>query len=416
MKNRLLVLLQNKVLLSSGIMFIGTMVVNVGAYLYHVIVGRIMGPEKYGEFAALFSLLFIMSVPANVVQISLTKFFSEIKAKGSLGQAKSLLFITLKYLAIGSLIGSIIFLPIIPFLQRTLHIGEFMSFVWLFGIVASSFYITAGNGILNGYQKFVHSSLFQIINIGTRLITGIIFAPMGAAATLFGMILSNVVSMVYGIFPLRFLLKEKRKMHILPKKEAIDFAFPTLMTTLAITMLYNIDVVLVKMFFTSQEAGIYASLNIFGKIIFFASSALLIVLFPMAAEKKTAGANYKSLVNIGLIGVGGMSLGIAICYMLLSSIIPTLLFGSAFASAGTYLGIYGLFLAFTTTINYLSMMCLAIGKTTVWKILLIGTCLQVAGMYLFHFTLFTLIISNTIVTSLLFIAILIYYAHEDRHS
>lgn len=215
------------------------------------------------------------------------------------------------------------------------------------------------------------------------------------------------------MFPLKFVLEAKSVHHSLPKKEAIQFAFPTLMTTLAITMLYNVDVVLVKMFFQAQDAGIYASLNIFGKIIFFASSALLIVLFPMAAERKVSGKEYKSIIRIGLVGVGGISIGIAIVYLLLSSVIPTLLFGNAYANAGQYLGLYGLFLAFITTINYLSMMCLAVNRTKVWRLLFIGVCLQIAGMFLFHTTLFSLIISNVLVTLFLFVSILVYYIHES---
>lgn len=413
MKKYVLLLVNNTVLINSGIMFVGTMVVNLGAYLYHVIVGRIMGPERYGEFAALFSLLFILSVPANVVQISLTKFYSDIKAKGNKGQAKSLLLRILKYLTIGSIVGGLLFIPFIPLLQKMLRIEDVMSFIWLFGIVASSFYITAGNGILNGYQKFLSSSIYQIINVGTRLVTGVLLAPFGAATTLFGMIISNCITLIYGMFPLKFVLEAKSVHHSLPKKEAIQFAFPTLMTTLAITMLYNVDVVLVKMFFQAQDAGIYASLNIFGKIIFFASSALLIVLFPMAAERKVSGKEYKSIIRIGLVGVGGISIGIAIVYLLLSSVIPTLLFGNAYANAGQYLGLYGLFLAFITTINYLSMMCLAVNRTKVWRLLFIGVCLQIAGMFLFHTTLFSLIISNVLVTLFLFVSILVYYIHES---
>lgn len=413
MKKYVLLLANNTVLINSGIMFVGTMVVNLGAYLYHVIVGRIMGPERYGEFAALFSLLFILSVPANVVQISLTKFYSDIKAKGNTGQAKSLLLRILKYLTIGSIVGGLLFIPFIPLLQKMLRIEDVMSFIWLFGIVASSFYITAGNGILNGYQKFLSSSIYQIINVGTRLVTGVLLAPFGAATTLFGMIISNCITLIYGMFPLKFVLEAKSVHHSLPKKEAIQFAFPTLMTTLAITMLYNVDVVLVKMFFQAQDAGIYASLNIFGKIIFFASSALLIVLFPMAAERKVSGKEYKSIIRIGLVGVGGISIGIAIVYLLLSSVIPTLLFGNAYANAGQYLGLYGLFLAFITTINYLSMMCLAVNRTKVWRLLFIGVCLQIAGMFLFHTTLFSLIISNVLVTLFLFVSILVYYIHES---
>jgi O-antigen/teichoic acid export membrane protein len=409
-------LFRNTVVLNSIITFAGTMVVNVGAYLYHVVVGRIMGPDKYGEFAALFSLLFILSVPANVVQISLTKFFSDIKAQGSVGQSKSLLFLTLKYLSIGSVLGLLLYLPFIPLLQKGLSINDPWNFIWLFGIVASSFFITATSGVLNGYQKFFSSTIFQIVNIVTRLISGILLAPFGAAMTLLGMIVSNIVTLLISFFPLRFILAQPKEDHYLPKKEAFLFAFPTLMTTLAITMLYNIDVVLVKAFFSSEQAGIYASLNIFGKIIFFASSAILIVLFPMIVERKKKHLEYNKIVIMGLVGISGISFLISAGYFLLSSVIPTLLFGSAYANAGQYLGIYGLFLAFITIVNFLAMMCLAINRTTVWKLLFIGVCFQVAGMYMFNTTLLSFILSNTVVSSIIAVLVLIYYFHGKKHS
>ena len=58
-----------------------------------------MGPAQYSELAALFSILFIISVPAQVAQTIMTKFFSERKANNDIGGAKSLLLKTYQYLA-----------------------------------------------------------------------------------------------------------------------------------------------------------------------------------------------------------------------------------------------------------------------------------------------------------------------------
>ena len=53
----------------------GAMAANVSAYLYHLIVGRILGPVAYGELAALLALFFILNVPSSVLQTISVKFF-----------------------------------------------------------------------------------------------------------------------------------------------------------------------------------------------------------------------------------------------------------------------------------------------------------------------------------------------------
>ena len=59
----------------SFIILVGSMVANVGAYAYHVLVGRLLGPVIYGEFSALLSLFYIINIGSGVVQTILAKFF-----------------------------------------------------------------------------------------------------------------------------------------------------------------------------------------------------------------------------------------------------------------------------------------------------------------------------------------------------
>lgn len=416
MKKYLAFFTSNSVARSSAIVFIASMVVNVGAYLYHLIVGRVMGPEKYGEFAALFSLLFILSVPASVIQLIITKSFSEFKARDALGESKYYYLVVMKLLVICSVISGVIFLFLIPLLQRLLNISSLSSFVWLYGIVTTTFLITAGIGVLNGYQHFGHSSIYQIIMIATRLFSGIILAPFGASAALFGIIVGNIITLVYSFIPLKFLYKAKAVKVSLPKKETIQFAIPTLLTTLGITLLYNFDVVLVKVFFDPEQAGIYASLNVFGKMIFFASSAIVLVLFPTVIEKRNKHIDVSRLLITGFTGVAGISFAIAVSYVLFAPILPSLLFGSSFSQASAYLGIYGFFMAFVTIINYVSTMYLAINKTKIWIFLFVGVVCEILVMTLFHDSLQQVIMNNMIISGILLLSTLLYYRHESKHT
>src|SRR3972149_6265257 len=90
---------------SSGIILAGSMTANVLAYVYHLFMGRLLGPAGYGEFSSLLSLLYIVTVPLLVAQTVLVKFVSGFKAHGQVGQSKSLFLGASKLFVIVSIVG-----------------------------------------------------------------------------------------------------------------------------------------------------------------------------------------------------------------------------------------------------------------------------------------------------------------------
>lgn len=414
MKQKILNIVHNPLAKNSLIMFVGTMAVNFGAYLYQVVVLRIMGPAQYSELAALFSILFIISVPAQVAQTILTKFFSERKANNDLGGAKSLLLKTYQYLAIISIVGLGIYVPLIPVMQSTLKIQEVMSFIGLYGVFVTFFIVTIGLSVLNGFQRFAASTFFATISMILRFLSGYLFASMGVAITVVANSIANVISIFFFLIPLGFILKVKAQPFSLPKKETVAYAVPALFVLLGITMLYNLDVVLVKSFFNPELAGIYGGLTIFGKIIFFAATAILLAVFPMVAEKKALGKPHNQIVWAGFAGIVIMSALIVLFYFLLAPVVTNILFGPRFSGVVPYLGLFGVFMSAVTIINYIAVICLAINKTGVWKIIMSGAMVQIAGLILFHSNLYQVIWVNIIVTVVIAVATLLYYSHEPK--
>lgn len=404
--------LSNPVARNSAIVFIGTMISNFGAYVYQVVVVRLMGPERYSEFAALLSLLFLLSVPATVLQTVLTKYFSIFKAREEIGEARSLFTQTLKFIGIGSILCIPIYLLVIPLLQNLLHIYSFESFIYLYLIVATTFLVTATSGALNGYQKFFESSAALSLLTFVRLSTGFVFAPISISLTIFGNVIANIVSIFLYGFSVRFLYTKSPKLITVKKSEIIKFAIPTLLSTLGMTAFFNMDVVLVKHFFDVSQAGIYASLTIFGKIIFFAATPIMIVIFPMIVERKEQKESFQSLFIMGFIGVLLLSFGIVFVYAFASTFITRLLFGDKFLTAAPYLTTYGIFMAFVTIVNYLMTVCLAVNKTKAGIIVFSGAVVQTCVMLLFHSSLSQLIASISLVSGALVCILLLYYRYE----
>jgi O-antigen/teichoic acid export membrane protein len=66
---------------SSIIVFVGSMIVNVLNYVFHLILGRNLGPSGYGIAVSLISLLAIFSIPLGSVNTLVVNFTSEENAK-----------------------------------------------------------------------------------------------------------------------------------------------------------------------------------------------------------------------------------------------------------------------------------------------------------------------------------------------
>lgn len=391
----------------------GSTVANFSGWLYHLFVGRILGPEKYSELSSLFAIFYILNVLTGVIQISLVKFFSVMKAREEYGQANVLFWIATKKIAVAGVIGLVISSLFAPFLASYLHIDSYFYFFLIYIIFATSTITVPSGAALQGFQRFLSLTVISNIGMALRLITGVVGAFFGVGWTLIANILSNIGSFAISFIPLRFLFRYTTKPLVIGKSDAIGFGVPVLLTTLGITVLNSQDVLLVKHYFSSYDAGIYASLSVLGKIIFYASSAVGAVLFPLVAERKELKSDYGKSVRFGLIAVGIMSLIITVIYFVFPSLI-ILPFGSAFTQAAPYLGWFGIFVTFYTMATLLLTTLLALGMTQIWFMTITVAALQYGLIYFYHASLTQVIYVNIITAVLLFFGLLSYYYYGAK--
>ncbi len=394
---------------NSVIVLSGTMGANVFSYLYHLVMGRILGPSGYGELSSLLSLNYIFTVPLLVAQTVLIKFVSGFKAHGEVGQAKTLFIKATKLFVIVSLVGLPLVFAVSPWVTSFLHLSSTYLFILIYLLLAFSLLSIASSGTLSGYQMFIWMSILSPISILVKLILSIPFATWGVPGVLTAAVVAGAIS--YGLYflPLRFLLRARQKPTNVTKRSAFGFAVPTLLTQLGITSLYSTDIILVRHFFSAHDAGLYASLAVLGKIIFFASSAVPTVLFPLASERHAVGGKTKKLVLSAAGAVGVISLSLTILFFLLPGLFIRLLFGNAYTGGEPLLGQFGIFLSLFSVGNILALSNLAVGKVGIWIIPVVAAIVQVVGITMFHTTLAGVILLNIGVSSFFAIGALAYY-------
>lgn len=394
---------------NSAIVFAGSMTANVFAYIYHFCMGRLLGPSGYGELSSLLSLLYIFTVPLLVAQTVLVKFVSGFKAHGELSQAKSLFVSVTKLFLLFCLFGLPVAVIVSPWVTAFLHLPSAVLFILLYILFVFSLLSIPTISILQGYQRFTWVSIFVAGAVLVKLVLSIPFAKQGVYGVLVAAIIASIIVYTLYFIPLRFMIRIKSKPTNLTFRDMFGFTVPTLLTTLGITSLFSTDIILVRHFFSADTAGMYAALAILGKIIFYASSAVALVLFPVVAERTAQKKKAKKLIWTAIAGVSLMSAGLTFFYFLFPEIIIRLLFGNAYTGAKTLLGIFGMFLALFSVGNIIVTACLALGRTRIWTVPILCALVQIIVISLFHATIRGVILLNIAVSLTLVVGSLGYY-------
>lgn len=75
---------QNQLLVGSLVMFVGTMVANVGNYLYHLLMGRMLGPKGYGSLESVIAIIYLLFIFLIALSLVITKLVANLKGKKDL--------------------------------------------------------------------------------------------------------------------------------------------------------------------------------------------------------------------------------------------------------------------------------------------------------------------------------------------
>ena len=392
----------------SGIIFSATVVANLLAYLFHIYMGRSLGAAEYGILGSLLAAFYILFVPLGAISTVATKFVSEFKARKEYGKVASLLFPGMKKL---SRYAILIFIGLSA---SSWLIADFLRIpsplpVILVGLsIAFAAGVSIPRGVLRGLQKFGQLGLNISLESLIRLLLGVLLVSLGlginGAILAYG--LGYLAAILLALMPLRFLFHLRNE--TIDASSIYKFSLPALAMSICLAVMTNIDLIFVKHFFTSEEAGVYTVVSVLGKAIFFVSGAFTIPMFPLVSELHTKGENTRSVLKKSSTYVLLFS-GITIAaYWLFPSFIVNTLYGRAYSPAVPLLGAIGIAMGLMALVMVYTAYLLALKDMRFVKVLFGCTFLQVILLSLFHHALLEvihiLIITNGLTLFLLLLS------------
>ncbi len=405
-------ILSHELVSGSSVLFIGTMVANVFAFLFNLFVVRKLSYSSYGEYAALISLFTLATIPAQSIAPVVVRFASSYLAKKEEGKASAFYIRMLVFLSVVgvAILAFTIFGTV--YVKQFLHIAN-SGYITIIGVAIALSYLSILNtAYLQSLLSFGYLSFITSFGSAVKLISGIILVLLGyqVGGVLWAVLLSFFVSLLLGFYPLKRFIWNQHQDKTIALKEIIVYALPTIIALFAVSSFTSTDVLLVKHFFSSNDAGLYSGLSLVGRVIFYFTAPITAVMFPLVIKRHAEKRNFQGLFFVATVLVLIPSIAITLFYFLFPKIaIFLFLGGKGYIAVAPYIGWYGIFLCLFSMLNVFVNFFLSLKRTEVVILVALGALAQALGIVFFHKN-FTSVIEVSLSTSFgLLLLLLLYY-------
>lgn len=397
----------------SFLIVFATMLGMIINYFFQVIVGRFLGPSDYGVFGSLMAILYIISVFGGAINISITKISSEFFVKKETSKIKRIFkTYSLRLLIIGSILSFLFFL-FSSSISKFLKTNEIFSII----LLAISFPLTfvSSNifGIMRGMQRFKEYAIISVLQPIIKLALALILISFGfkVSGAIGAIVVSGVFVCFFALYYLKDVLKEKEERF--EKTLLIKYSLPVLILSFCITAMINLDILLIKNLFSSEESGFYVAASTLSKIVFWISGSLIIVMFPKTAslnisEKSKARKIFRTTIVYTLL----ISLAFLFFTFLFPDFVIYFAFGENFLKAGEIIFLFFVLMSLISIIQIILNYDLSIDKIKPIYILPIFVIAEIFLIYSFHSSLLEIIKNLVLLNSFLLILLLAFNVRE----
>ena len=412
-------LMTHELVSGSFYIFLGSMFSNILAFLLNLFLARNLSYADYAVFASLLSVVTLASIPAGSINTIIVKFATDYFVKKQNEKLKSLYLIFLKFILGLSLGVFFLFFALANPLKQYLHLND-ISYVIVAGLVISVFYLSVLNmAFLQSLLKFKTIALVNIAGGIVKLIMGVILIFLGyrVFGGLWAIFFMTFGMFVFGFFPLkRIILSKSSEKLSLNLKNVLRYAIPTFITVLFLTSFTSTDVILVKHFFQPDLAGYYAGLSLMGKVIFYFTFPIPMVMFPLLIKRHANKESFTNLFYISLLLVLIPSFAITAFYFLFPSFVINLFLGGRnYLSIASYLGIFGLYLTVFSMVNVCVNFFLSLNKTNISFLVVFAAILQIVLIYMFHSSFYQ-VIGVSLIVLVILLTVLLYLFFKNYGS
>src|ERR1700727_92212 len=260
----------------------GSGLVGVTNLVYNVVTARLLGPTGFAHHTAVYTLLMLMSAITLSFQVVCAKYVA--KEESPAGAAKVFSSLHRRAWIAGVAIGLALFLGRNA-LKTYLNLPDQVLISLL--ALGTAFYIPLGvrRGYIQGVHAFGPLSINFMLEGVVRLGGAYLLIEWGLGVR--GAILASVIAVIVSYFFARPTPSAKlgRLQDVLiPFQEGLQ----AIVFFSGQGVINNFDIVLVKHFFASDKAGVYAAVSLVGRLVNMCAWSVVNTLFPVSAAANSS--------------------------------------------------------------------------------------------------------------------------------
>jgi len=384
---------------------------NLFNFLYQLYMARSLSLSDFSALKTIFFFLYLGGILMETIQTIVTKYIAQ---EPDRGRHKGFLTLyhkrILPYAAATFLIMAIVAIPLSSMLsiQYGILLAE--------GIfIVGSMLVPVTRGILQGEKRFFSFGFSVLLEGIIKLFLALILVKQGFG--LYGAVIAVIaaifISYIGTLLFLRWSLKEESKPAKLPGIR--QYSLPVLFVTGTVIAFFNIDVLIARLVFTPETAGIYAIISTIAVVIYMGSQPIIKALFPITAEKqdsKPASSNLKKAIALFTIGV---LVALSLVYFFPELLIKTFS-KQVFPEAIIPLFILALGLSLLSFTNILLMYALSRGKTKGFKLIPLMLVIEIVCLLIGKKSLFSFSLAFLTATIIFLWASLVLLTDETSHN
>ena len=387
-------------------------VVNGGNYLYNLLLGRFLGPEVFAEATLLIIFLAILSFLGMTFQFAITKFATR--------YTDELCTIFKNYMYLYAILFGVIAGGYIILFSESFQAIFQTQNHWIFIIFAFAlplyFVMCVNRGRFQGIQEFgkltgsYQTEMFSKLLLTFALLYFVPLEPQVLIA------ISIAFSFVFG-----FISSSFSKNQIFSQYKTNRFKLKKVWTLIGLTAGFELiqiiinhsDMLLVKHFFNATDAGLYASLSLIGRGVYFISWMFVMLSLPTVVRKSKDAAAAAPLLFKYILCIGAFALTIILACYFMPQLIIALMFGDGYVTIAPLLWQYALATSLFAISNIFAYYFLLLNQYIPVILSGVFAMTQIIIIILYHNTLTVVVQAQIALMIVLLLLQLLFFLYQD---
>lgn len=390
------------------LVFLGTSLVNVFNLLYQLLIAHRLSGIDFAGFNSLLAVFTLISSPLMTLQTAVAKYTADFNARNEVKKINALLRSLIIKITPAAIITLSVFYYFSFHITAKLKIASVSAGYILTLLLVSAWATPVLLGALQGLELFKWLTSISVIGGALKLILAFIFISLGfnIAGALGALLVSGLIGIIISVFALRNYFSLEPSGGSIDLGGVLPYLAPVAVTSFCFTALVNIDMIMVKSYFSPTEAGFYSLAQMVGKIFLFLPFAISVVMFPRAAGLNARKLDTTHTLKRSLLYAAILCIAANLVYNFFPVLILKILTGKASLESVEIGRLFGISMSFFALLFVLLMYFLSIKDLRFIKFLIVSVLLEALAIVFFHGALIHVQLALCINSILIFLACL----------